>query len=95
MTGPTFHVSGVPGGDLEATTDLPELRGVRWWWTPGTGAVEYGLSGDHPVGLANVWDYARGACGIDPTPEALATYLTERYSDPEAVAALVDELANS
>ena len=94
MTGPAFRVSGMPGGDLVADTDDPRLRGIRWWWTPDTGQVEYGLDGGHPVGIVNVWDYAAGAPGIAPTAEALAAHLSDRYADPDNVGALLDEIAH-
>lgn len=70
MTGPRFTVTDL--GDLIAETDDPQLRGVRWWWTPDTGQIEYGLAADRPASSINVWDYAQGRCGIEPTADALA-----------------------
>lgn len=88
-----FTVAGVEGGDLLATSDDVRLRGVQWWWTPGTGAVEYGLPG-HPVGIVNVWDYRAGECGIEPTAAALRAVLEELYADPDAVDAVRSEVAH-
>lgn len=95
MTGPTFTTEQLPGGDIVASTTDPRLRGVHWWWTPGTGQVEWGLSVSAPVGTCNVWDYAAGRADIEPTAPALADYLADRYADDDEVAALVDELQRS
>lgn len=92
-SGPVFVVTATADGDLVATTSEVRLRGVEWRWTPGTGAVEYGLAG-HPVGIVNVWNYAAGTCGLPPTEEALAAHLEELYADPEAVAAVRSEVAH-
>jgi len=91
LTSPRFTVTDL-GGELVAETNHPKLRGIRWCWTPGTGQIEYGLALDRPVANINVWDYAAGAPGIEPTADALAEHLAEHYADDFALDSTLDNI---
>lgn len=76
---------------MTATCDDPRLRGVEWWWHPGSSLVHYGLSGV-AVGVGNLWDHTAKRISIEPTAEAFERWLTERYADPFEVDVVVDEI---
>lgn len=82
-----------PGCDWRArcVTD-PRLEGVVWWWTPGTGQVEFCFGGAPAVGVVNVWDYDAGMASVS-TMEELAAHLADRYSDRGVVDDLLRELS--
>jgi hypothetical protein len=80
--------AGVGEGDrprLEAISDDPKPRGVRWVWHGGR-LVDYGLHPGPTVDCLSVpYEWVHGVVELAYTPEAFASWLDQHYADPENV----------
>jgi hypothetical protein len=66
---------------LEARTNSPYLKGMRWVWHGGR-LVDYGLDPGGPVDCISVpYDFATGVVGLPFSVTAYRDWIAEYYTD--------------